>query len=251
MLQIRQEQMDVFRKQPRLRFESEMATYLKRYFPFEAANADLERWVQTGLDRAALYGFVTRKESALYLALMAILGAGFQEDLQIPWAGKAISSPNEPSLDRITRVYEKAIEYLDAAGGPKCCWFVRAKLRVRKQDMTLFDRGVHPNALAARIRELLVRLYPQKAAVVGETALKQLVKSAIERADARGTKSARPTLIDAVHLYFLGSSYEKDPCYPWTGATLADPAGGATENRFDRMHLLSTDYLDRSFQFNG
>jgi hypothetical protein len=250
MLVIRQQQIDVFRIQPRLRFESDMSVYLKRYFPFEAANADLERWVQTGLDKAALNGFLTHQESALYLALMSILGAGFEDDVQIPWA-KDISGPNGQSLDRITHVYDRAVQYLDAIGGPKCSWLARAKLRVRKQDMTVLDQGVHPRALAGRIRELLVRLYPQKAAVVGEKALQQLVKSAIARAQARGATSARPALISAVHMFFLGSAYEQDPCYPWTGATLAHEEGGAIEKRFDRMHRLLLAYLDRSFQFKA
>lgn len=224
-----------------------MADYLKRYFPFEAANADLKRWVETGLDKASLCGFLTSPESAMYLALMAILGAGFDEDPQIPWA-KSIFDPACESLDRITLTYSRAVQYLDATGGPKCSWLLRARLRVQKQDMTVLD-NVHPRALPARIRELLVQLYPQKADVIGEKALGQLVQAAIGRAEARGAKSARPALIQAVHMYFLGAAYEQDPCYPWGGAALADEAGGAIGKRFDRMHQLTLQYLDRSSKF--
>jgi hypothetical protein len=249
MLVIRQAQFEVFRKQPRLRFEGEMAAYLKSYFPFEAAEADLDSWVSTGLDRAAEYGFLTYSESAQYLALMAILGSGFDQDPQIPWTAEIISDPNGTSLDRITNVFDKAIEYLDAIAGPKCTWFVRAKLRVKKQDMTVLDRGVHPRALAGRIRDVLVRLYPQKAAVIGERALNQVVKSAIERTEQRGERSARATLIHAVHMYYLGSDFDRDPCFPWAGATLSDGSAGSVDDRYARMHQLSIEYLVRSFQF--
>jgi hypothetical protein len=224
-----------------------MAAYLRRYFPFEAANADLEEWVRTGLDRAAQYGFLTYNESAQYLALTAILGAGFVEDPQVPWAGETISGPDGTSLDRITRVYEKAIEYLEAISGPKCSWLLRAKLRVKEQDLTLFNNGVHLRALDGRIRELLLRLHPQKAAVVGEKALKHLAKLAIARSQERGAKSAQAALTHAVHMYYLGSEFDQDPCYEWAGAALADSSGGSMEERYVRMHHLLVDYLDRSF----
>jgi hypothetical protein len=249
MLLIRQQQMDVFRAQPRLRFEAAMATYLRRYFPFEAANADLERWVGVGLDRTACAGFLTAQESALYLALMAMLGSGFEQDSLIPWAGEINSAPNEPSIDRITRVYEKTISFLDATGGPKCAWLVRAKLRVRKQDVSVLDEGVHPGVLAGKVRELLTGLYPQKAAVIGDRAMKDLASVAIERTRARGAMTARAAMIQAIHMFFLGSAYDRDPCYPWAEATLANEDCGPIEQRYYRMHQLSLEYLDRSFLF--
>jgi hypothetical protein len=189
MLQIRKEQIDTFRRQPRLRFERELANYLRRHFPFEAANADLDRWVRSGLEKAAFNGFLTRSEFAQYLALMAILGAGFDEDPQIPWAAAAMFTPDTPSLERRGHVFAEAIKFSDATGGPNCAWLVRAKLRVRKQDMRVLDKGVHPRALSGKIQEVLVRIYPQKAAVIGNRALKQLGDSAVKRAEKRGAKS--------------------------------------------------------------
>jgi hypothetical protein len=248
MLQIRQEQIDLFRRQPRLTFERELASYLSRHFPFEAANADLDRWVRSGLEKAAFNGFLTRSESAQYLALMAILGAGFDEDPLIPWAAKALFTHDTSSLERIGHVFAEAVRFLDATGGPKCAWLIRAKLRVRKQDMRVLDKGAHPRALSAQIQEVLIRIYPQKAAVLGTRALKQLGDSALERAEQRGAKCPRPALIDAVHRFFFGSAYENDPCYPWT-CKMPDGADGTLEQRFDQMHQLSLDYLDRSFRF--
>jgi hypothetical protein len=181
---------------------------------------------------------------------MTILGAGFDEDPQIPWAAEAMFTPDTPSLERIGLVFAEAIKFLDATGGPNCAWLIRAKLRVRKQDMRVLDKGVHPRALSALIHEVLVRIYPQKAAVIGNRALKQLADTAIKRAEKRGAKCPRPALIDAVHMLFLGSSYENDPCYPWT-CKMLKAAEGTVEERSDRMHQLSLDYLDRSFRFRS
>ena len=250
MLVIRQAQFEVFQKQPRLSFERDMAAYLKSHFPFEAANADLDRWVSTGLDRAAAYGFLTYNDSAQFLALMAILGSGFDDDLQIPWAAELLASAHETPVDRISHVFDKAIEYLDAITGPRSAWFVRATLRLKRQDMTVLNR-VHPKALASRIRELLVQMYPQKASVIGERGLTQLIKSAIERTKEHGHGSAQAALIHAAHIYYIGSDFQRDPCYPWAGETLSDDSAGSVDERYARMHQLTLDYFDRSFQFAG
>ena len=117
--------------------------------------------------------------------------------------------------------------------------------------MSVLDKGIHPRAVPARMREVLEKLYPQKASAAGEKAMKQLARTAVERAKAQGAKSARPALIGAIHAFVLGSGYQTDPCYPWTGATLGDVTGGLIGDRFNRMHQVSLDYLERSFQFKG
>ena len=179
-----------------------------------------------------------------------MLGSGFEKDSQIPWAGETIFAKNEPSIDRITGVYEKAIGFLEATGGPKCAWLVRAKLRVRKQNLSVLDKGVHARALRGKIGELLVRLYPQKAAAIGESATRDLAEVAIERARARGAKTGRAALIQGIHMFLLGSAFDRDPCYPWAEATLANASSGPIEQRYDVMHELSLDYLNRSFEFS-
>jgi len=116
--------------------------------------------------------------------------------------------------------------------------------------VSALDKGVQPRALTGKIRELLVRLYPQKASAIGESAMKDLARVAIERSRARGAKTARSAVIQAIHMFFLGSDYDRDPCYPWAGATLANASNGPIDQRYDRMHRLSLEYLDRSFEFS-
>jgi len=255
MLTIRQAQMDVFRNQARLDFESEMAGYLKRYFPFEAANSDLDRWVQTGLDRASRLGFLTQRECAMYLALMAMLGASFEEDPLVPWAMEILSQADEPSLDRISRLYEKGIEYLESTSGPKGVWFDRAKRRMPRQDTSVLDRGVHARALSGRISALLAESHPEKARVAGDKALKILAKSAIERAEQRGATTPRAALIQALHTFHLGSGFDEDPCFPWAGAALEGVAvkspNESMDARYDRLQLETVDYFKRSLKFEG
>ena len=240
--------MKVFGMQPRLQFERDMAAYLKQYFPFEAAHSDLDRWVRTGLAKAGQLGFTTCQQCAMFLALTAMLGGGFDEDPLIPWAAEMVSNPRESADDRLSRVYDKGIEFLSATGGRKCAWLVRAKLRVRRQDMRL-DAGISRGAVPVRIRELLAGMYPEKARVAGESALKKLVALAMARARARAAETFESALIHATHMFYLGAGFDHDPCYPWAGNTLDGEDGGPADRRYRRMHQLSLDYLDRSFQF--
>jgi len=250
-LVIREAQMKIFRLQPRLQFERDMADYLKRYFPFEAANADLERWVRTGLAKAGQFGLTTRRQNALFLALTAILGAAFDEDPLIPWAAEIVSSPDGSAADRLSRVYDKGIEFLRAVGGPKCGWLVRAKLRVRRQDMTAAAAGMSRRSMAEKIRQVLAQMYPEKARQGGDKAMKKLVGLAIGRARERGAETPAAALIHATHMFYLGAGFDQDACYPWAGNTLDDQNAGPVDRRYERMHQLSLEYLNRSFQFTG
>lgn len=246
MLTIRQQQIEAFREQPRLAFEREMARYLRRYFPFEAANADLDRWVRSGLNQAGQYGFLTEYESALYLAVMAMLGAGFLDDPTLPWARQTICDAGTPAVDRITSVYEKAIAFLDAACGPQGVWFDRAIVRLCKQDMTVLDLGTHPRALEGRILATMAELYPQKAAAVGDKAVRKLVRAGVEQAGLRGAISPRAGFIHAVLMYYLGAGFVADPCFPWASAAFLTARD--TDQAYDEMHRSALDYLQRSLQ---
>ena len=250
MLVIRRQQFDTFRTQLKLQFEHEMAAYLRRYFPFEAAHGSLNLWVRQGLE-----GHPARiLDASGVLALPRPDGNARGRLRRRPAdsvGGHRHHQPRcAPALQRITQVYERGIKYLEATGGPKCAWLVRAKLRVRKQDMAVLNHGVHPLAHCPEVfRDVLAGLYAQKADVAQRRRSRSPVRFAIERTRAAGARTAAPALIHAVHMFFLGWRFDADPCYPWAAAALADDAHGDAEERYRRMHEQSLDYLDCSFQF--
>jgi len=212
MLTIRQSQMEAFRQQPRFEFEQSMARYLRRYFPAEAAAADLDRWVSSGLDAAARYGFLTEYESALYLSLMAMLGAGFLDDPATPWARPIVCDGATPSLDRIHRLYDRAVQFLEETCGPQGVWFDRALTRLRRYDMRPFEQPIHPRAVEGTIVRELTRLYPQKAAAIGVKAHRALIRMAIQQQPSAGI---RDRFHHAALMFYLGAGYKADPCFPW------------------------------------
>ncbi len=245
MLIIRKVQLDRFALERRLSFEQEMACYLRRHFPFEAAHADLEAWVRLGLASAGDAGFAGRAESAQYLALVAMLGVGFDADPMLPWVEQTLAGP-APAQQRMDRMFDRSLDFLDAIGGRKCAWLIRAKLRVRRQDTTVLDSGVRARRLTRELADVLRAIYPQKADAVGEVAMKKLVESAIECARSRGALRHQSALIQALHAFMLGCGFAADPLYPWTMASLAEPAIDP-DDCYVRMHRHSLEYLDRSF----
>ncbi|MFN7938298.1 MAG: hypothetical protein U0R19_33525 [Bryobacteraceae bacterium] len=211
MLVIRQPQLEAFREQPRILFEREMADYLREYFPFEASHGDVNLWVRNGLRQAGLYGFSSWRDSAQYLALMAMLGAGFLEDPATPWARAIVCDGSKDPAERMTLLFDRAVQYLEATCGPRGVWFDRALARLPRLDLNVVE-GSHPRAVAGRIGEELARLYPQKAAAIGGRALRDIVQlSGVESA------SRREWLFRAACMLLLGAGFAGDPCFPWAG----------------------------------
>jgi hypothetical protein len=244
MLSIRNAQLEVLSRHPRLRFEAELAGHLRRYFPHECARGDVGRFVRLGIDRAEYHGCETQRDVALYLSLMAMLGSDFDRDPQIPWAGTELDDPSIPTIEaRLSKVYDSALAYLEEIGGHGNCHLVRAGLRIRGYDMG----GLSPadaDDLPAVLVEFLTGIYPEKARRQGESAMEELVNLAIESARTRGAKADRATAIHALHMFMLGSGYDCDPLYGWLNGVLDDRKVGPVELRFDIMLKASVDYLE-------
>ncbi|MBS1824840.1 MAG: hypothetical protein JST93_05940 [Acidobacteria bacterium] len=212
MLVIRQPQLEAFREQPRILFEREMAGYLREYLPFEASHADVDGWVRNGLRQAGLYGFTSWRDSAQYLALMAMLGAGFLEDPAMPWARAIVSDGSKEPPERMGLLFDRAVEYLEATCGPRGVWFDRALARLLRLDLNAVE-DAHQRAVAGRIGEELTRLYPQKATAIGGRALRDLVRMSGEMAASR-----REWLFRAACMLLLGAGFARDSCFPWAAS---------------------------------
>lgn len=244
MLTIRDAQLHVLSRQPRARFEADLARHLRRYFPHECERGDVAGFVRLGIKRAATHGCNTQCDTALYLNLMAILGAEFDTDPQIPWAGQGLDDLSIPSLSaRLNKVYDSAIALLESTCGNKNLYLVRTKIRIRKQDFD-FLNAVRQNALPSVLAAFLEGIYPQKAAYIGASAMKVLVHYAASTVQERGASTGRAAGIHALHMFMLGSGYERDPFYPWAAEIMEARDAGPVDARFDRVLEASLAYMD-------
>jgi hypothetical protein len=248
MLTISNAQMDVLGRQPRARFEADLARHLRQYFPHECERGDVAGFVRMGIDRAAAHGVDTQGDTALYLNLMAMLGAEFDEDPQLPWAARGLDDLSTPSPSaRLDAVYDSAVAFLESTSGRKNLYLVRAKLRIRRQEFDFLSR-FRWNALPPVLAGILEKIYPQRAAYAGESAMKDLTLLAASTARKRGVSPGRAAGIHALHMFVLGSGYERDPFYPWAAEILDARGAGPVDARFDRVLEASLAYMERTLR---
>src|SRR5262249_5126995 len=82
LLRILKEQMEALGARTRGRFVNKIADYLQEHFAAcfdEMSRADLEAWVEAGVDKAARYGVTTEPEVAQLLLLFLVLGLDVDE----------------------------------------------------------------------------------------------------------------------------------------------------------------------------
>ncbi len=91
-------------------FEPAMATHFRRLFPRKCealGSRNLQCGIQHSLRTAPTYGITAPHGLAAYSLLTFLLGSGFDDDPQLPWASETLRSAHVNS-DRINNEREKA-----------------------------------------------------------------------------------------------------------------------------------------------
>jgi hypothetical protein len=88
---LRDEQMDLFRRDAMERFIERMVVLLKREHMKDVATwPSVEAAVREAIPRAESYGITSEDDLERFLHLMAVLGPKFDEDEALPWAGEIL-----------------------------------------------------------------------------------------------------------------------------------------------------------------
>ena len=249
MLVMRASQMQAFEKIAVQRFEEGLLEHVRTFFPEHAAalgETALRRVLRYGLQRAESRGLRGERGVYLYVALMFLLGSGFEDDPQLralpvlqmapmpaeppaqaaaetgsgPVPDVAESGPETPD-QRIETIYQQASVLLDRIAGPEQTP-LPLMLNVWRQPQVY--EGLSGPSIGHRLLLLLQMLAPEKYRALGEEALRGLVRLGYENAKRQGL-TTEPGLMHYVALMFmLGSSFDHDPLYPWAAAVLGDPA---------------------------
>jgi hypothetical protein len=117
MLTIRAEQMKKFSEVAVKRFEDMMVVHLDKFFPgsFKATGEPKVReLIRYGIKRAASYKIQAERDVSRYIDLMMVLGADFDSDRRLPWAGEILRSRNNPE-QRIAVLLRTAEKHLRGA----------------------------------------------------------------------------------------------------------------------------------------
>ena len=235
MLVIRETQMMAFEKAAIRNFENRMIEHLEEFFPRHCAilgSDQVRKVIRLGLERAEKYGLISERDVHLYVGLMFMLGSYFDCDLQLPWAAKILTDKYilDPNV-RASRLYDRAMAYLNGSAGKDNQYLERALRKARELPVSALSRAGEDKQISFGdyMLKLLYSLFPEKYEAVGDPNVRQLVRQGYQ--SARGYNlSSDPGISTYICLMLmLGSSFDRDPQYPWaeavlSNASLSDPA---------------------------
>lgn len=236
---------------PRTSYEARLVRHFFHHYPRECNDAGLhsvQQLVRSGIDQAAAHGYRGQRAVATYINLMIVLGSGFDTDPQIPWAGEQLRNLTiTDAAERIQRVFQSALAYLDATVGADNQHIARALIRIRKHDFHAPPPATGGD-FAADILATFAGWYPQKTSFQGDTANRDLIASALKAARLYGLTGGKGQFIYAANAFMLGSGFDTDCLYPWAAEALTEQAVADQEAKANRLIDQSLAYLERSLR---
>lgn len=249
MLTIRSEQIEVFRAvliDPRS--ENLLIAHLRRHFAREwreIGEAGMQSVVKDGMRRAAGWGFRTTRERCLFISLMLLLGSHFDNDPQLPWARMLLAQdPEGHPWQRIVKLYDTTVEYLETTAGTENEALVRALLRVRARDLREPLPG--DGRPMEKLGDLCASLYPEKWRFQGAAATASMIREAITTAAYYGAEEPFGQAVFVVSAFMMGSGFDRDPQYPWAAEALTGDLEVAGTLRARQLWSAGLDHIEHS-----
>jgi hypothetical protein len=244
MLEIRNEQFEVFEHAALRRFEDEMAKYGKELSPKLCGilgDGQLRKAIRQAMNRAGQYGFTNRGPIRLYVELMFFCGSDFDTDPQFRAMGEMLRSPVD-QMERADRIHNEYLDYLERVCGPD-----NINLRKAIESFSAFAREQHTfseNGLEATIPQEMARAFPQRAAYVGEKGLLALIHEGRAEAQKYSLSTPRAVVLLVMLKFAFGHGCTCDPVYPWISQTLTDERIVNSAARAARLERKTITWLD-------
>ena len=244
MLQIREEQMAVFEQAALRRFEDEMVVHSKIFSPRLCevlGEEQLRVALRRAIARAGGYGFSYRGPIRLFIEFMFLFGSAFDTDPQYPWAGKILQAADD-QMERAEQLRDKTLDYQEKVSGPNAANTLQAleKLSAIARRPTNIPSGDFIRGTLAEMS----RVFPQKAAYIGEEGLKALIQEAKAEAQKYRLPSVRGETLIMVLMFAFGHGCTADPLYPWIARTLKDERIIEPSARAERLQRKAVTWLD-------
>lgn len=243
-MQIRGEQMKVFEQAALRSFEDEMVAHSKNFSPRLCeviGDEQLRVALRSAMDRAGSYGFTNRGPIRLFIELMFLYGSAFDTDPQYPEMGEMLRASGD-QMQRAEQMHQRADDYLDNVGGPD-----NENVRKALKDLSIFARQpvtLAPAGFEAGLLQEMNRIFPQKAAYVGEAGLKTLIREGIAEAQKYGFSTVRQMTMIVVLMFAFGHGCTNDPLYPWIARTLQDERITDPAARAERLEKKARTWLE-------
>jgi hypothetical protein len=250
MLVIRQEQTAAFRQAGLAAFEDEMVGHSKQFAPKICAvigDEQLRLVVRRAMARADGYGFTNRGPIRLYVEMTFLRGGAFDTDPQYAQVGEALRA-SAPQMERAQRIHEGAVDYHRRVSGRKNENVHRALERLLAftgEPFTLTADGLETQML-----QELQRIFPEKAAYVGDEALTTLIGASAAKARAYRFPAVRGEALLAALAFGFGHGCTDDLLYPWIARTLKDDKIVDPAARAARLEKKAITWLEHVVAWN-
>jgi len=245
MLQLRQEQLDAFESIEATFFPARMQAHLVEYFPRHAAllgESGCRDVIRNGIDSARSHGFTRQAPAALLIDLSLLLGRGFDNDVQLPWAAHILADTGyTEDIPRAQRLHAVAMDYLDLVSGPDNEYIDNAQRRLLYEHPDLFTGSAE--AFSEEVLFRLERIWPEKHARVGSAQMGLLITQGVARARAYGILSEPGWLVYVIMMYMLGSGFDRDPMFAWAQPVLQGCRGRNQAESTRLLHAAGLGYL--------
>jgi hypothetical protein len=244
MLQIRSEQMTAFEQAALRRFEDEMVLHSQDFSPRLCeviGEEQLRVALRQSMDRAGSHGFTYRGSILLFADLMFLFGSAFDTDPQYPWAAEVLQSPAE-QIQRAEELRYRTLDYQEKVAGPN-----GVNVRRALEEVSIVARQPLPfssSQFAGDMLREMQRVFPQKAAYVGDKGLTALIEEASVEAQRRGFSTVQGRSLLVVLKFAFGHGCTDDPLYPWIVRTLEDERIIEPTARAERLQKKAVTWLD-------
>ena len=243
MWTIRQEQTEAFRQHHLQKFEDEMVEHGKDFAPplcGVIGDEQLRVALRSAMTRAEGYGFTNRGPVRLFIEMMFLCGSAFDTDPQYPAVGTVLRASGD-QMQRAQQIHELCLDNLGKVAGPG-----GANVHKALSDLLTYARMpiMFSNDLAADMLQAMHRVFPQKAAYVGEANLRTLIDEAIAEARQYRFETARQKALLVVLKFAFGHGCTDDPLYPWIARTLRDERIVDPAARAARLEKKAVTWLE-------
>jgi hypothetical protein len=243
MLSVRTEQLQVFARFSRARFEEDMVRHSKNFSPqlCEVIGDDqLRLAVQSAIARAQTYGFTNRGPLRLFVELMFLFGSAFDTDPQYAFMNARLNAPGD-QMERAEDIHQICNNYHDKVAGEAN---VNVWNALRRLPMLVHEPLTFTNGFVAGMLQEVEHVFPQKAAYIGEAALTALIDEAIATGRKFQFSSMRQGALLVALMFAFGHGCTDDPLYPWIGRTLNDERISEPSARAERLEKKALTWLE-------
>jgi hypothetical protein len=244
VLVIRTEQMHVFEGAASRQFEEMMMAHSRRFSPRLCeviGDEQLRVAVRSAIAAASRYGFSLRGPIRLFVELMFLWGSGFHTDPQYSAVGEILCAPGD-EMKRAEEIHAAFLDYLAKVSGPGA-----AHVHQALRDLLMLVRTpvTVESDLVSDMLGFMHRVFPQKAAYVGDHRLRALINEALVEADQYEFHADRAKGLLVVLKFAFGHGCTADPLYPWIERTLRDQRIADPTARAARLESKAVRWLER------